>query len=128
MKMVLDSRSGKKFFARHPQIHQNYVGSGRVKLFQQFRIVASLATDCDTGLSLKQSANGMAYRVGIVSDENRDWGMHRQWYNPAGQVLSNPTELRYAGFELHGFDGLMNWVSQSRKLVIWLGSSFRSSS
>jgi hypothetical protein len=54
--MVLDSRSGKKFFARHPQIHQNYVGSGRVKLFQQFRIVTSLATDCDTDLSLKQSA------------------------------------------------------------------------
>jgi hypothetical protein len=30
----------------------------------------------------------MAHRVGIVSDENTDWGTHLEWYNPAAPGLS----------------------------------------
>ena len=67
MKMVLDSRGCKKFFTRHPQVHQNYIGSGRVKYLQQLRIIASLATKSDTGLSPKQSTNSMAR---IVSESS----------------------------------------------------------
>jgi hypothetical protein len=50
VKMAFDSRGGKQVFARHSHIQENHVGCGRVKLLQQFRIIASFATHCDVGL------------------------------------------------------------------------------
>jgi len=86
--MVFDSRRRKQVFARHPHIHKNYIGSGRVKLLQQFRIIASFATHCDVGLSLKQCTDGTADGCRIVGYEESNRGSHSQWYNPVGQILS----------------------------------------
>ena len=66
--MAFDRRRGKQLFARHPHIHKDYIRSGRVKFFQQLRIIPSFATDCDVGLSLQQSTDGTANIFRIVSD------------------------------------------------------------
>jgi len=53
MKMGFDGGRGKQLFAGHPDVHQNYIRSGRVKYLQQFCIIASFATDCDAGSELE---------------------------------------------------------------------------
>src|SRR6266403_3082781 len=97
--MVFDSRRGKQVFARHPNIHNNYIGSGRVKYLQQFRIVANFATHRDVGLSLKQYTDGAANGCRIVSYEKSNRGSHWPSVYPMGTNSVYPTLDHQRGLE-----------------------------
>ena len=96
MKMTFVSRRGKQVFARHPNIHKNYISSGRIELLQQLRVIASFATQCDVGLSLKQYTDGTANGCRIVSYEKSNGVPIRNGINqpPLSRPFNAATEHR----------------------------------
>jgi hypothetical protein len=74
--MAFDSGRVKLAFARHPNVHENYISSGHAELLQQVRVILSFTTHCDTGLSLEQQADSAANGFRIVSDQKTNGCSH----------------------------------------------------
>ncbi len=68
--MAFNSPWRKQVLARHTYVHKDYISSGRVKLLQEFRVIASFATHRDVRLGLEQYTDGTANGCRIVGKQN----------------------------------------------------------